>query len=166
MTRLITIIAALMAFAVFSVPAMAQPEGGDDVCLNVTIMPIGEFEIFNHFRDIVIDECSDFDDGYFMLGTITYSVCTNMPWQLTGHWENSCDDEPQIPFPEDWMIWWSRAFNATGWMPLTQSENEQVLDAGGCGHYRRVRLFCLTGPDICDAPGEYHGEIEFHIGPA
>lgn len=166
MIRLATIFAAILAFVVFAVPAMAQPpEGGDAVCLNVTIMPIGEYSIENFFNDIVIDECEDFDLGYFDLGYIQYNVCTNMPWQLTGHWEYSCDDEPQLPFPQDWMIWKSNGEDQ--FTQLTLNEEEEVLDKGDCGDFEDLDyFFLLTGPDICDAPGEYHGEIEFHLGPA
>lgn len=164
MIRVLTIFAACLAFVLLAVPAMAQPEAGDVVCLNVTIMPIGEYEIDNYFNDILIDECEDFDLGYFDLGFIEYYVCTNMPWQLTGHWENVCDDNPEIPFPQDWMIWWSDGL--TEWDPLTQDEAEEVLAFGDCGEIDGFEYFLLTGPDICDAPGEYHGEIEFHLGPA
>lgn len=164
MIRVMTIILAALAFVILAVPAMAQPEAGDVVCLNVTIMPIGEYAIDNFFNDIVIDECEDFDAGYFDLGFILYSVCTNMPWQLTGHWENVCDDNPEIPFPADWMIWKSDGDEA--FTPLTQDEAEEILDSGDCGEFEGDYFFQLTGPDICDAPGEYHGEIEFHLGPA
>lgn len=163
--RLATVLFAILAFAVFAVPAMAQPptEGGDVVCLHVQIDPVGEYEIENYFNDVLIEDCGDFADSY-NLGYILYGVCTNMDWQLYAHWENSCDDEPEFPFPEDWQIWQSDN-GVDGWTALSNTEVSDLLDEGDCEDFvDRDWHFALTGPDVCDEPGDYYGEIEIFLG--
>lgn len=167
MKKVLYVVLSMLVFGLLAVPAMAldaQPtEGGDTVCLNVTIEPIGEFTIENHFNDIVIADCDDFTDT-FDLGYIQTTVCTNQPWQLWGHWENVCDEGQGMAFPADWMIWWSTGGGA--YAPLTQDENGQVMDSGDCDDVIYTYEFELTGPDICDLPGLYNGEVEFWLGPA
>lgn len=165
MIRFSVAIVAVLAFFALAIPAMAQPptEGGDAVCLHVQIDPIGEYTIENYFNDVVIDDCDDFADSY-NLGYILYGVCTNMPWQLYGHWEYSCDEEANEPFPLDWQIW-SSDDGVTGWLPLTTSETPDLLDSGDCDQFEgRDWHFALTGPDVCDEPGDYYGELEVFLG--
>lgn len=160
---------AVLAFAFLALPAMAVIDDPVSavVDFDVFIAPIGEWSITTEINDVTINTCDDFLP-FYNIGDICYSVCSNVPWALTGYWDKDDEnpDENELDFPADWVIYYSYPTLPSEFFVFPEDEvGTALLDSGECDNFDcRYINFGLTGPDICDPAGEYGVSMWFFLG--
>lgn len=177
MKKALLLLVALLAFALISLPAFAGG-GGDDgggveetvevFCdFDVFIAELADFDVECYINSVVIDDCDDFLP-FYNIGYVEYSVCSNVPWALTGYWDfdDENPDETELPFPEDWVIWYAYPDSPSEFYVFPEDEDgTALLDEGDCDDFEdRIINFGFSGPDICDPAGEYGATIWFFLG--
>jgi len=103
MKRLYILMAALLALALFTIPAMAA-----DVNVTVTIEAIYDLTVNDSVADIVIDEWSDYADPWYLdpssggSDELNFSINANSLWELEGSysWDSGGGGN------DDWEVWY------------------------------------------------------------
>jgi hypothetical protein len=169
MRKIILLLGAIMVMMFLTAPVMAVLEDPVSESCDFDVF-ISEMDVFNIecYINPVILNCEDDYVPFYNIGYISYDVCTNGLWNLTGYWVNSDGDDGSNPIPSDWLFMYFVHWQGYSYFgQLGEEDDPDIIDSGDCDdfHNRRV-YFAMLGPDLCDPPGVYSCTFWFILGPA